>query len=112
MAYAVHELLDAIEHAVDVESEARKFVIARDQDAPIQITGLDLVGGAANPADAPLDLAAQEPGADDCQDERDCCNRLECVPDEVADRALLAKVTADIEPATSGQGACDQSRRW
>jgi hypothetical protein len=52
-------VLDPVEHAIDVDIEATKFIIAGNKDAPREISTFDFMGCSPNVADTPLDLPSE-----------------------------------------------------
>jgi hypothetical protein len=66
--HAIHQMLDPVEHIVDVPVEPREFILnARYRDPPAEVAGLYFEGGAADRANAMPELPAKQQSAADCE---------------------------------------------
>src|SRR6516225_2410975 len=112
--HAVHQMLDAVEHAVDVTVEPRKLVLdVGYRDASTEVARLDFQGGAADRTDLVLELPTKQQGAADRQQQRHRAARQERTPHEPLDFPLVLQVATDHEDRTVGQQTRQQSaERW
>src|SRR5580704_19408250 len=88
--YPVHQVLDAVEHAVDVAVQALELVLNPSyRDSPAQIARHDISRRPADGADATFDLATKQERAANREQQRHCSARDEGVPHEALDFPLV-----------------------
>src|SRR5215831_8708413 len=106
----IHQMLDAVEHAVDFLVKPREFVLhARDRNPPAEVPRLDLPSGAANGTHSVLQLPAKQQGAADREQQGHRSARRERMPNEPLDIPLILHVATDDEDRAVRQSLRQQA---
>ncbi len=104
MAHAIHQLLDAVQHSVDVIVETGEFVAARRRrDAPFELPALDPGRRVADGGEAPLDAVMKEQSATGRHQRRQDETGHQGPQHQPSDLLLVGHVTADHQNIAIGQ---------
>src|SRR5262249_31836864 len=101
--HRIHQLLDSIQHTVDIGAEPGKFVVhAGDRDAPAEITGLDLLGRPSDDSDTVFQQATEKNCAADRETQSNRNADADGAPNQLLDFVYIFRVQADNEESAVG----------
>ncbi len=101
VSYAIHQVLDAIEHAVDVAVEPCELILhTGDRDSPSEVARLYFASGAPDCTDAMLELPTKHQSAADCEQQRHRSTRQEGMPYQLLHLLLVLHVAPDDEKSS------------
>jgi hypothetical protein len=109
VTHTIHQVLDAVQHPVDVDIKSAEFVITDHRDATTQVTGLDLPCGATDIPNTALQLVAKHYGAGRRENHGNRRSSGQRTQDEIPDRLLLARVAPNDQLPAIRQLAHDDS---